>query len=40
MAEHYLQPPVGGFPLMGYRQAQAIVEVGYRYAATEIERWN
>lgn len=40
MAEHYLQPPVAGFPLMGYRQAQAIVEAGYRYAASEIERWN
>jgi NTE family protein/lysophospholipid hydrolase len=40
MAEHYLKPPVAEFPLMGYRQAHEIAEVGYRYAVAEIERWN
>lgn len=40
MAERYLEPPVAGFSLMAYRQAEAIIEVGYRYAVAEIERWN
>lgn len=40
MADHYLEPPVAGFPLMGYRRASEIAEVGYRYAMEEIERWS
>ena len=30
-SDHYLEPPVGHFPLMGYRSAAEIAEVGYRY---------
>jgi len=39
MADHYLEPPVAGFPLMGYRRAAEIAEVGYRYAMEEIRLW-
>lgn len=39
-ADHYLEPPVAGFPLMGYNQANQIVEVGYRYAVKRIEQWS
>ena len=39
-SDHYLEPPVAAFPLMGYRQAAEIVEIGYRYATKEIERWD
>lgn len=39
-ADRYLEPPVGSFALMGYAQAEKIIEVGYRYAMQEIERWN
>lgn len=40
MADHYLAPPVDAFPLMAYRQAEAIIEAGYRHACEEIARWN
>lgn len=40
MADHYLAPPVDAFPLMAYRQAEAIVAAGYRHACDEIGRWN
>ncbi len=39
MADLYLQPPVAGFPLMSYRRAAEIAEVGYRYAMEEIGQW-
>ena len=39
LADHYLQPPVAGFPLMSYRRAAEIAEVGYRYAMEEIGQW-
>ena len=39
MADHYLEPPVAGFPLMGYRRAAEIAEVGYRYAMEKISLW-
>ncbi len=39
LADYYLEPPVSGFPLMGYRRANEIAEVGYRYAMKEIGRW-
>ncbi len=39
MADHYLQPPVASFPLMGYQRSAEIAEVGYRYAMEEITRW-
>ncbi len=39
-ADHYLEPPVASFPLMGYARAEKIVEVGYRYAVQEIARWD
>ena len=38
-ADHYLEPPVASFPLMGYARAEKIAEVGYRYALKEIEQW-
>lgn len=38
-ADHYLEPPVTGFSLMGYRSATEIAEVGYRYAIEKIELW-
>lgn len=38
-ADHYLEPPVAGFSLMGYRHAHAIAEVGYRYAQGKIAQW-
>lgn len=38
-ADRYLEPPVASFALMGYGRAEQIVEVGYRYAMQEIERW-
>ena len=40
LADRYLAPPVDAFPLMAYRQAEAIVEAGYRHACDEIARWN
>ena len=39
-SDHYLEPPVASFPLMGYGRAAQIAEVGYRYAMQEIESWN
>ena len=39
-SDHYLEPPVGAFALMSYRQAADIAEVGYRYAMKEIEQWD
>jgi NTE family protein/lysophospholipid hydrolase len=35
----YMEPPVGMFALMAYRQAAEIAEVGYRHAMKEIEQW-
>jgi NTE family protein/lysophospholipid hydrolase len=40
LADHYLEPPVANFTLMGYRRAADIAEVGYRYAMKEIEKWD
>ena len=39
-ANHYLQPPVAEFPLMGYSKGEDIVKAGYRYAKSQIARWN
>ncbi|MEO7941430.1 MAG: cyclic nucleotide-binding and patatin-like phospholipase domain-containing protein [Burkholderiaceae bacterium] len=39
-SDHYLEPPVAAFPLMGYGRAEKIVDVGYRYAVQEIARWD
>lgn len=39
-ADRYLEPPVAAFPLMAYRRAAEIAEVGYRYAMEEIGRWS
>jgi predicted acylesterase/phospholipase RssA len=36
----YMEPPVGGFALMAYRQAAEIAEVGFRHAMKEIEQWD
>ncbi|GAB6041526.1 cyclic nucleotide-binding domain-containing protein [Endothiovibrio diazotrophicus] len=40
LADHYLQPPVSGFPMLGYRRNEEIAEVGYRYAAVQIAAWD
>ncbi|MCQ8105211.1 patatin-like phospholipase domain-containing protein [Methylomonas sp. SURF-2] len=39
LADLYLQPPVSGFPLTGYNQAQAISDAGYRYALERLHAW-
>ena len=36
----YMEPPVGRFALMAYRQAAEIAEVGYRHAMNEIAQWD
>jgi predicted acylesterase/phospholipase RssA len=38
-SDHYLEPPVSGYSMMGYRNSGEIVEVGYRYAMEKIEGW-
>jgi predicted acylesterase/phospholipase RssA/CRP-like cAMP-binding protein len=38
-ADHYLEPPVAEFSLMGYRRSQEIADVGYRYAVQKIAKW-
>ena len=38
-ADHYLEPPVAEFSLMGYRRSQEIADVGYRYAVGKIAQW-
>ncbi|GAB2838568.1 cyclic nucleotide-binding and patatin-like phospholipase domain-containing protein [Pseudoduganella ginsengisoli] len=38
-ADHYLEPPVAEFSLMGYARSREIAEVGYRYAIEKIEKW-
>jgi len=40
LSDHYLEPPVAAFALMGYRHAAEIAEVGYRYAMKEIGQWD
>lgn len=39
MADYCLEPPVGAFPLMAYRRAAEIAEVGYCHAMEQIARW-
>jgi NTE family protein/lysophospholipid hydrolase len=38
-SDHYLEPPVASFALMGYGRAARIAEVGYQYAMQEIAKW-
>ena len=38
-SDHYLEPPVGHFPMMGYRSATEIAEAGYRYTMDQMTRW-
>jgi predicted acylesterase/phospholipase RssA/CRP-like cAMP-binding protein len=38
-ADHYLEPPVAEFSLMGYKRSQEIADVGYRYAIEKIAKW-
>jgi predicted acylesterase/phospholipase RssA len=38
-ADHYLEPPVASYSMMGYRSAADISEVGYRYAMEKIGQW-
>lgn len=39
LADHYLAPPVTEFPIMAYRRAEEIVEIGYRHALQQIGEW-
>lgn len=39
LADHYLAPPVTEFPIMAYRRAEEIVEIGYRHAMQQIAEW-
>lgn len=39
IADLYIQPPVNKFPLMAYKQAEKIEEVGYHYAMNELRKW-
>jgi len=38
LADLYLQPPVGDFPLTAYKQAKKIEEVGYQFAMKELQK--
>jgi NTE family protein/lysophospholipid hydrolase len=38
-SDHYLEPPVSHFPLMGYRSSAEIAEVGYRYTMEQMSHW-
>jgi predicted acylesterase/phospholipase RssA/CRP-like cAMP-binding protein len=38
-SDHYLEPPVGAYSMMSYRQADEIAEVGYHYAMKHISQW-
>lgn len=40
LADHYLEPPMASFTLLGYHRAKDIAEVGYHYAMKEIEKWD
>jgi NTE family protein/lysophospholipid hydrolase len=39
LADYYLEPPVTHYPMMGYKKAEEIIEIGYRYAVEQIGRW-
>jgi NTE family protein/lysophospholipid hydrolase len=38
-SDHYLEPPVSQFSMMGYRNAAEIAEVGYRYTMEQMAKW-
>lgn len=38
-ADLYLNPPVGGFDLLGWDRFHEIVELGYRYGKDKIRPW-
>lgn len=38
-ADYYLEPPVGGFPMMAYKSAEQIIEAGYEYTVQQLEKW-
>ncbi len=39
LADLYLQPQVSQYPLLGFRHAANIVELGYRHAMEELPAW-
>ncbi len=39
-SDHYLEPPVSQFSMMGYRNAAEIAEVGYRYTMEQMAKWS
>lgn len=40
MADYYLEPPVSKYPMMGYKNANEIIDLGYRYASEQIAKWD
>ena len=39
LADFYLEPPVSEFSMMGYRKAEQIANIGYKYASEQISHW-
>jgi predicted acylesterase/phospholipase RssA len=39
LADLYLHPPVDAVPMSSFKSIDTIVELGYRYASEQIERW-
>ena len=39
LADHYLEPPVSQFSMMGYRSSSEISEIGYRYTLQQVHQW-
>jgi len=39
VADLYMQPPVNGFPLLVYKNAEKIEKVGYLYAKRALQEW-
>lgn len=38
-SDHYLEPPVSQYSMMGYRYSADIAEIGYRYTMERIGQW-
>ncbi|OQY45525.1 MAG: hypothetical protein DRR08_29175 [Candidatus Parabeggiatoa sp. nov. 2] len=38
-ADFYIRPPVESFKLLEFTALEKLVEIGYQYAKSEIEKW-